>query len=206
MAAWATGVAAVIGTRNSQDAVNNLWALTVLRMQDSNVLRLLLLRALQVLAPNSDERHLRSFYDVLQIAAAGRVESLPLPDASLLDAAKEAWSTRIAETAQQRASVDHAAVMSVLRELGVVHEQEHHCLQAGRSIDIALLDRRVTVEVDGPCHYLNTQRRTGSTLLRNRVLTGAGWRVVSIPYFKWNALKSTSPQKEYIRRKLSSAG
>ena len=88
----------------------------------------------------------------------------------------------------------------------MMHEQEHLCLQTGRIIDIALLDQRIAIEVDGPSHYLNTQRRTGTTLLRDRVLAGAGWRVVSIPFFELDALKSMSAQKEYIQRKLSKVG
>ena len=206
MDAWATRVAAVFNTFSSQGAVNILWALTVLQMQDSDVFRSLLLQALQLLTPDSDGRELCSLYDVLQFAAAEKVVGLPTPDAILFDSAKKAWDLDIAETAQQHASVDHIAVMSALKELGVAHEQEHFCLQSGRSIDIALLDRRIAIEVDGPSHYLNTRRRTGKTLLRNRVLTGAGWRVVSIPFFEWRALKSMSAQNGYIQQKLSSTG
>ena len=202
MAAWATRVAAVSDTLDSQSVVNSLWALTVLRMQGNDIFRSLLSQALQLLTPDSDTLDLFSLYDVFQ-ASADKVDGLPTPDACLLEAAKKTWSTQLAETAQQHASLLHESVMSALRELGVAHEQEHIYLQAGRNIDIALLDRRIAIEVDGPSHYLNTQRRTGSTLLRNRALDGAGWKVVSIPFFEWDALKSMSAQKEYIHGKLS---
>ena len=205
MDAWATRVAALIDTLPSRNAVNSLWALTVLQMQDSGVFWSLLQQAFHLLTPESDGRDLYSIYDVLQIAAAKKVDGLPTPDASLLEVARKAWNRDLVEQAQQRASFDHQAVMSVLGELGVAHEQEHFCLQTGRSIDIALLDRRIAIEVDGPSHFLNTQKRTDGTLLRNRVLKGAG-SVVSIPFFEWDALKSMSAQKEYIQRKLSSTG
>ena len=174
MVAWATRVAATIDTLNNQVLVNCLWALTVLQMQAGDVFRSLLLQALQVFTPVNDTRHLCSLYDVLQIAAAEKVDGLPTPGANLLDAAKNAWNIQLAEAAQQRASVDHKALMSVLRELGVAHEPEHLCLDIGRSIDIALLDRHIAIEVDGPTHFLNTQKRTGTTRFRNRVLSRAG--------------------------------
>ena len=115
MAAWATRVAAVIDTLPSQVVVNSLWALTVFQMQKSDIFVSLLLQALRLLTQKSDERHLRSFYDVFQIAAAERVDGLPTADASLLEAAEKAWNTLLAEFAQQRASVDHTTVMSTLR-------------------------------------------------------------------------------------------
>ena len=204
MTAWTTRVAAVIYTHTSQNVVNSLLALTVFQMQNSHIFRSLLLQALQLLTPDSDTRQLFSLFDVLQIAAVEKVDGLPTPDANLLEAGKKAWDLDIAETAQQRASLLHESVMSALRKLGVTHEQEHICFQTGRSIDVALLDRRIAIEVDGPSHFLNTQKRTGTTLLRNRALAGAGWRVVSFPFFEWDALDSMSDQKEYIQRKLAS--
>ena len=45
-------------------------------------------------------------------------------------------------------------------------------------------DRRVAIEVDGPSHFIKTSRGTyelnGQTRLRNRLLEGAGWHVISV--------------------------
>ena len=205
MAAWETRAAALVDTHNSQDAVSSLWALTALQMQNRDVFRLLLLQAQRLFTPDSNLRVLCSIYDVIQIAAAEKVEGLPTIDENLLEAAKETWNQDLAATAQQRASRNHQAVMVVLSESGVAHKQEYFCLLAGRSIDIALLKQRIAIEVDGPKHYLSTGEPSGTTLLRNRVLRSAGWRVVSIPWFEWRALKSMDEKKAYIKRKIDAS-
>jgi hypothetical protein len=60
------------------------------------------------------------------------------------------------------------------------------CDKSERRIDISLdyLGRRIAIEVDGPSHFIKTAdgayKPNGETLLRNRLLEGAGWRVVSV--------------------------
>ena len=49
--------------------------------------------------------------------------------------------------------MDHQAVMLVLIESGVAHKQEYVCPLTGRSIDIALPEQSIAIEVDGPTHY-----------------------------------------------------
>lgn len=207
-AAWSTRVVAIIDTLSSQNAVNSLWALTVFQMQNSGIFRFLFLQALRILTPDSDVKHLTCFYDVIQMAA-GKVEGLPTPNTSLMEAAQKMHSLQLASTALHRASFNHRAVLAVLTELGIPHQQEHICPHAGRNIDIALLDRRVAVEVDGPSHFLSLGEylfcQTGSTLLRNLMLTHAGWKVITIPFFEWNWLTTMDTQKEYFQRKLYSA-
>lgn len=45
--------------------------------------------------------------------------------------------------------------------------------------------------MDGPAHFLvNSRRIDGSTAFKHRLLQGAGWTVVSIPYYHVNALDS----------------
>ena len=101
--------------------------------------------------------------------------------------------------------MDHQAVMLVLIESGVAQKQEYVCPLTGRSIDIALPEQSIAIEVDGPTHYLSTGEPTGTTLLCNRVLRSAGWRVVSIPWFEWRALKSMDEKKAYIKRKIDAS-
>jgi len=39
---------------------------------------------------------------------------------------------------------------------------------------------------------------TGSTICRKKLLEARGWRVISVPYFKWAALESGEPQQRYL--------
>ena len=60
------------------------------------------------------------------------------------------------------------------------------CDKCERHIGITLChgDRRVAIEADGPSHFIKTSSGTyelnGRTRLRNRLLEGAGWHVVSV--------------------------
>ena len=71
------------------------------------------------------------------------------------------------------------------------------------------------VEVDGPSHFLaNTRQPTGATLLKRRQLKHFGVRLVSVPYWEWDALVSRGrgdgararqhrQREEYLARHLS---
>ncbi len=67
-----------------------------------------------------------------------------------------------------------------LRRLGIPHELE--CITADGlfSIDLAIMDRRIALEFDGPLHFArNTLEPLGHTRLRDRRLSAMGWHVVS---------------------------
>eukprot|EP00316_Scyphosphaera_apsteinii_P026035 CAMPEP_0119299768 /NCGR_PEP_ID=MMETSP1333-20130426/1802_1 /TAXON_ID=418940 /ORGANISM="Scyphosphaera apsteinii, Strain RCC1455" /LENGTH=124 /DNA_ID=CAMNT_0007301307 /DNA_START=203 /DNA_END=577 /DNA_ORIENTATION=- len=80
----------------------------------------------------------------------------------------------------------------------------------GYSIDLAFCLKHscIAVEVDGPTHFMLPDSNgehvpTGKTLLKRRLLTSAGWRVVSIPYFEWNACNgNVHAQCTYLKRLL----
>ena len=48
--------------------------------------------------------------------------------------------------------------------------------------------REVGVEVDGPSQFAG-RTPTGATALKRRQLRAAGWALVSVPYWEWDALK-----------------
>ena len=106
------------------------------------------------------------------------------------------------------------AVGESLRELGLELEAEV-CTPQGYSIDfvVELGGRRVAVEVDGPSHYLGATRMpTGATTLKRRQLRAFGWRLLSVPYWEWSALKNARNNEErskqcraYLRRQLEEA-
>jgi hypothetical protein len=91
------------------------------------------------------------------------------------------------------------------------------------SLDLALVDSKIGIEVDGPAHFISNietpspvlgggaringkveyqfrwngdvQETNGPTSLKTRLLERLGWRIISIPFWEWSALKG-DPQKE----------
>ncbi|EOD07755.1 hypothetical protein EMIHUDRAFT_218318 [Emiliania huxleyi CCMP1516] len=97
---------------------------------------------------------------------------------------------------------------SVAAALAAVHsgfEEEYLEPRTGYSLDLALPSTRISIEVDGPSHFLLTdgrgvRRPNGPTLLKRRLLAAAGWRVISVPFFEWNALSTASERQTYLER------
>jgi len=57
----------------------------------------------------------------------------------------------------------------------------------------------VALEVDGPSHYTrNTQSPVGRSTYRNRLLASRGWRVVVLPFYRWNEMKTAEDRR--VRR------
>jgi hypothetical protein len=62
---------------------------------------------------------------------------------------------------------------------------------------------KVAIEVEGPQHYVQPKGTlSGTTLSRNRALAARGYAVISIPYWKWNSLRSTEEQQQYLLTEL----
>jgi hypothetical protein len=64
----------------------------------------------------------------------------------------------------------------------------------------------IAIEVDGPSHfYVNSNEYTAYSKLKRRILTRMGFKVVNVPFFEWNRLKSTVEKESYILRKVDEA-
>lgn len=74
--------------------------------------------------------------------------------------------------------------------------------------DIALWSEMVAVEVDGSAHWTQNEPYAplGRTIWRWRVLASRGWRVVSVPYFRWARLESLAAKKQYLYQLLQVGG
>ena len=75
----------------------------------------------------------------------------------------------------------------------------------GYSLDLALPSSRIAIEVDGPSHFLLPDKRkpNGSTLLKRRLLTAAGWRVINVPFYEWEGQKTDGERHAYLERALA---
>ena len=77
----------------------------------------------------------------------------------------------------------------------------------GYSLDLACCASRLAIEVDGPSHYQfriggSDRVPNGTTLLKRRLLAAAGWRVVSVPFYEWDALEGRTERGAYLQRQL----
>ena len=65
---------------------------------------------------------------------------------------------------------------------------------------------RLPPQVDGPTHFValagGGRRPSGATALKRRLLARAGWRVVAVPYWEWEACAGPEAQAAYLRRLL----
>jgi len=81
-------------------------------------------------------------------------------------------------------------VVSALRALALPVREELVTAQ-GYSLDavVTYKDCEVAVEVDGPWHFMG-RTPTGATELKRRQLRSAGWTLIAVPYWEWEALGS----------------
>ena len=60
----------------------------------------------------------------------------------------------------------------------------------------------IAVEVDGPSHFWG-RTPTGATALKRRQLREAGWALLPVPYWEWDAFGSSKVAKQgYLRAAL----
>ena len=97
-------------------------------------------------------------------------------------------------------------VADSLRALGLAPREEERTPQ-GYSLDAVVSHggREVAVEVDGPWHFVG-RTPTGATALKRRQLRAAGWALLSVPYWEWNALGSKAAKQAYLQGALEVLG
>ena len=113
---------------------------------------------------------------------------------------------RAAFTAEEgRPSMLQRQVEGTLAAIGLPPRSEV-LTPLGYSLDavIEVGGSEVAVEVDGPTHFVG-QTPTGATALKRRQLRAAGWSLVVVPYWEWNALgrDNDEAREVYMRRALS---
>jgi len=133
-------------------------------------------------------------------------DELPFPDSMRCECKKAMEDSSIHVSRLQR------NVGAILAEVCPGFEEEFKDEHTSYSIDLALHSSLIAIEVDGPSHFISSSTEksdktlNGSTLLKQRLLAAAGWKVISIPYFEWNALSDQLEKKEYLEGLLNEAG
>jgi hypothetical protein len=192
---------------NAQNVANTAWAYSVVMAQqvDRQLAMELLQRAVEVRADLTAENmsQLHTLMMVLQPTAAEMADaSQQHPGLQLL--LEECMSVALTRATDPTTSRSQHHIFDTLKGM-----REHAVLEypaAGGlfSVDVALnpeAGQRVAVEVDGPSHVTRNQpyHELGHTVLRRRLLVQAGWKVVNVSVYDWEA----APDKEnYLRQML----
>jgi hypothetical protein len=194
----------VAPSMNAQDVANTLWALATLGWQANADMASCFQHHAAALFSNSGLKQLSSkeLSQLLQAHLASqflRLGLLTLPFSSL-QVALTAYRERAREAT---VSIGQREVGESLHRLGISHALEYITADWPFSIDLAIVDRRIAVEFDGPSHFhTDTLEPRGHTRLRNRLLSAMGWHVVSIPFFEWDRLHQPEQMDAYVKHRL----
>ena len=101
-------------------------------------------------------------------------------------------------------------MVASLQAMGLAPREEVRTEQ-GYSIDAMVVygGREVAIEVDGPHHFYGRMRGrspTGATALKRRQLRAAGWALLPVPSWEWDALGSKAAKQAYLRAALEQLG
>ena len=189
---------------NAQDVANTLWALATLGWEANADMASCLQQHVEALFSNSGRKQLSS-EDLSQLLQAHLAShflrlgllTLPFPSLQMALAAYREQAREVTVSRGQR------EVGESLRRLGVSHELEYITADGLFSIDLAIVDRRIAVEFDGPSHFhTDSLEPRGHTRLRDRLLSAMGWHVVSIPFFEWARLHQPEQMDAYVEHRL----
>uniref|UniRef100_A0ACD5VLR5 Uncharacterized protein n=1 Tax=Avena sativa TaxID=4498 RepID=A0ACD5VLR5_AVESA len=83
------------------------------------------------------------------------------------------------------------------------HEWVREFTVDGYTVDAALVDEKLALEIDGTTHFSrNLCTPLGHTSFKRRYITAAGWKLVPLSHQEWEELQGESEQMEYLRRIL----
>ena len=198
----------VAPSMNAQAVANTIWGLATLGWHASSDLASVFQQLVDAFDHERGPVQLSTAHlsQLLQAHLASQFLGLGLIKlpSSLLEVAVKTYKE---EARKVTVSNGQREVGQSLRRLGIPHELE--CITADGlfSIDLAIVDRRIALEFDGPSHFTrNTQEPLGHTRLRDRLLSAMGWHVVSIPFFEWDRLHQTEQRDAYVERRVHRSG
>ena len=195
----------VAPSMNAQDVANTVWAMATLGWQANAEMVSAFQQLVNAMVADSGLLQLSAAHlsQLLQAHLASQFLGLgliTLPQ-SMLDVAVKA---RREDARKVTVSNGQLEVGESLRRLCVSHELEYITADGLFSIDLAIVDRRIALEFDGPSHFTrNTLEPLGHTRLRDRLLSAMGWHVVSIPFFDWDRLQRPEQMDAYVQQRLS---
>jgi very-short-patch-repair endonuclease len=193
---------------NAQNVANSLWALATLGWQADVEMAAIFQQLVEAWGCGCGGSELSSSHlsQLLQAHLASQFLGLGLITlpSSMLQVAVQAYRD---EAQKVTVSKSQRQVGESLRRLGISHELEYTTADGLFSIDLAVVDRRIAIEVDGPSHFtVNTLEPLGHTRLRDRLLSAMGWQVVSVPFFEWDKLQRPEQMDSYVEHRVHREG
>ena len=190
----------VAPSMNAQGVANTVWALATLGWQADVEMAAVFQQLIEGLVCDHGLLQLSAslLSQLLQAHLASQFLGLGLITlpSSMLQVAVQAYRD---EAQKVTVSKSQRQVRESLRRLGISHELEYTTADGLFSIDLAIVDRRIALEFDGPSHFTrNTLEPLGHTRLRDRLLSAMGWHVVSIPFFEWDRLHRPEQMDSYV--------
>ena len=195
----------VAPSMNAQNVANTLWALATLGWQANTEMVAVLRQLLGTIVRDHVSLVSTSRLELSQLLQAHLASQylhlglVTLPP-RVLQVALDAYREGARNVAVSKGQLE---VGGSLHRLGISHELEHITADGLFSIDLAIVDRRIAIEFDGPSHFTrNTLEPLGHTRLRDRLLSAMGWHVVSIPFFDWDGLHQPEQMDAYVKQRL----
>jgi very-short-patch-repair endonuclease len=194
----------VAPSMSSQEVANTIWGLATLGWPASSGAAAVFQQLVDALHHERGPGQLGTVHlsQLLQAHLASQFLGLGLITlpASMLQVAVQAYREHARKVT---VSNGQREVGESLCRLGILYELEYITADGLFSIDLAILDRRIALEFDGPSHFTtNTLEPLGHTRLRDRLLSAMGWCVVSIPFFEWARLHQTEQRDAYVKRRV----
>ncbi|KAI3975309.1 hypothetical protein MKX01_033549 [Papaver californicum] len=94
-----------------------------------------------------------------------------------------------------------AQVARLIVSMGLEWVREHSV--DGYSLDAALVDKKLALEIDGPTHFSrNLDNPLDHTMLKRHYVSAAGWKLVSLSHQEWEDLQGEFEQLDYLREIL----
>jgi len=134
----------------------------------------------------------------------------------IMHEAREAWMSYARDEVSVTRS--HKEIASIIGELGIPHEVERLTDDGYFSVDVYLPDGDFALEFDGPAHFIASAgeggalddaprtTRTTRTELRDMFLARRHRVVLSVPWFEYAEVESSTQRSEYVAAKLRAAG
>ena len=197
----------VAPSMNEQNMANTVWALATLGWQTrpelvvafQTLIEVMVRDCRMMLLSTSCLSQLLQAHLASQFLGLGLV-TLPL---SVLQVAVKAYTEQARKVTTSNGQRE---VGESLRRLNISYELEYTTADGLFRIDVAIVDRHIAIEFDGPSHFTrNTLEPLGHTRLRARLLSAMGWHVVSIPFFEWDRLHQSTQKDAYVKLRVSRA-
>ncbi|KAL4458727.1 hypothetical protein ABPG75_013592 [Micractinium tetrahymenae] len=180
-----------------QDCGNMLWAFTVLDILTPEVMQLLAEKLLSLPREAFTQEAFIQLYQAKMSLSQQVYDIAQYIPPELLAQAETEWRR---QSGEYKVSVTHRDVASIMHELSLDFEMEKKIEDGLVSVDIALRGEMVAVEVDGSAHFTMNEPFVplGRTIWRWRLLASRGWRVVTVPYFRWGLMQTLTQKKQYL--------